>query len=120
MVPVASLAPVAHVDFTSAEPSCIPVDRVVVRPGHGALVRALAAKGEAAGTDTYLVSDNGAKYRLSPQALEAFGYTDADVRRLPLPLLSMLASGPDLDPASAARGRKRTTTPACARGEKTG
>lgn len=116
LIPAASLAPAAQADPLDVDKPCIPVDRVITTPGHGSLVQALTAQ-ETAGGVTYLVSESGIKYRLTPQALEALGYADAKVQLLPAPLLSMLPSGPDLDPAVAARGLRGDTTAACPSGE---
>jgi len=91
------------------------VDRIVVQPGHGVLVQALTA-GDRIGGSIYFVADNGAKYLLSQKARETFGYADAKAQALPSPLLSMLPSGPDLDPAAAARGVKGPTTSTCPTG----
>ncbi|MFE1834000.1 type VII secretion protein EccB [Streptomyces sviceus] len=115
LVPVTDLGPVTAAPTDQVAPACLRVDGVVVRPGHGALVRALAADGSAVGDTTYLVADNGVKYRVpSKAALEALGQTDSAVRSLPTPLLSMLPTGPDLDPAAATgAGRPRTTGPVC-------
>lgn len=85
--------------------ACLPVDAVVVRPGHGALVKAMGAGGTKVGDTMYVVADNGVKYRVpSGAALQALGYTNGDVVALPSPLLSMLPSGPDLNPEIAAGG----------------
>lgn len=119
LVPVASLAPVAQPDSTSVTAACLRVDATVVRPGHGALVRALGADGTAVGDTTYLVADDGVKYRVpSAAALQSLGYAQSDVEALPSPLLSMLPSGPDLSPQTAAGGGAGavTTPPGCAPG----
>jgi type VII secretion protein EccB len=117
LVPRASLTPVAQAAPGESAAACLPVDAVVVRPGHAVVVRALGAGGTAAGDTTYFVAEDGVKYRVpSADALKALGYGDRDVVALPSPLLSMLRSGPDLDPrAAAAGGSARTTSPACGR-----
>ncbi|KUN29795.1 type VII secretion protein EccB [Streptomyces antibioticus] len=115
LVPVTDLGPVSAAPTDHVTPACLRVDGVVVRPGHGALVRALGADGTAVGDTTYLVTDNGVKYRVpSTAALEALGQSAASARALPAPLLSMLPTGPDLDPAAATgASRPHTTGPAC-------
>ncbi|MFI1401002.1 type VII secretion protein EccB [Streptomyces sp. NPDC020681] len=116
LVPVSALQPVAQADPTEVEPSCILMDRVIVRPGHGVLVRALAAGGRAIGDTTYLVSDNGVKYRVpSREALKALGYANIEAQPLPSMLLSMLASGPDLSREAASLGQRGAISGACAR-----
>ncbi|WP_435972356.1 type VII secretion protein EccB [Streptomyces sp. Qhu_M48] len=81
--------------------ACGGADRISVRPGGGALVRALSGAG-AAGT-TYLVADNGVKYPLPTQeSAKALGYAGASAVGVPATLLTMLPSGPGLDPAALA------------------
>jgi type VII secretion protein EccB len=119
LVPVTSLGPVTQPDSAEVTAACLRVDATVVRPGHGALVRALGADGTAVGDTTYLVADNGVKYRVpSAAALQSLGYAQSDVEALPSPLLSMLPSGPDLSPETAAGGGAGATTtpPGCATG----
>ncbi|MGW3496380.1 type VII secretion protein EccB [Streptomyces sp. NPDC001020] len=95
------LTPAAQPSAESAR-ACLPVDAVVVRPGHAALVRALGAGGTTMGTTTYLVDDTGTKYRVpTAKALGALGYNEGQVTSLPSPLLWMLPAGPDLDPDAA-------------------
>ncbi|RSS68495.1 type VII secretion protein EccB [Streptomyces sp. WAC06614] len=82
-------------------PGCGGADRVSVRPGAGALVRALSGAGAPGGT--YLVSDNGVKYPVpSPDAVKALGYEGAAAVGMPSALLSLLPTGPSLDPAALA------------------
>ncbi|MFD9393346.1 type VII secretion protein EccB [Streptomyces sp. NPDC060000] len=118
LVPRSSLTPLTQAASGESVAACLPVDGIVVRPGHGALVRALGASGATVGDTTYFVADNGVKYRVpSGAALKALGYADGDVVALPSPLLSMLPSGPDLDPDAAARsGSAQVTGPACGTG----
>ncbi|MGW5861088.1 type VII secretion protein EccB [Streptomyces sp. NPDC055239] len=117
LVPLSRLAPVA-VSEGSAEPlspACVPTDATIVRPGHGALVRALHASGAAHAGTTYLVAENGVKYRLSAkESLEALGYTEGDIGSVPAPLLAALPTGADLDPAAASGAAEpKVTAPAC-------
>ncbi|MEC4020223.1 type VII secretion protein EccB [Streptomyces sp. H27-D2] len=74
-------------------------DRVAVRPGGGALVKALSSSG--AGGVYYLVTESGAKYRVAgEEGLKQLGYSAEQAVRLPSALLGMLATGPDLDGAT--------------------
>ncbi|MGW1274848.1 type VII secretion protein EccB, partial [Streptomyces sp. NPDC002491] len=117
----AALAPAAQAAPGESAQACLPVDAVVVRPGRAAVVRALSAGGTAMGDTTYFVAEDGVKYRVtSGKALKALGYAAADVVALPSPLLSMLRSGPDLDPLAAALGSaSATTSPACGKARDT-
>jgi len=102
LVRESELAPVTQASGEPVAAACLPVDAVVVRPGHGVLVRALSAGGGAVGAATYLVGDDGVKYRVpSKTALAALGYAETDARQLPSPLLAMLPTGPDLSPEAA-------------------
>ncbi|MFF4761247.1 type VII secretion protein EccB [Streptomyces sp. NPDC001292] len=110
LAPTNALTPVAQ-PSTDAEQACLTVDAVMVRPGRGALVRALGAGGTAMGTTTYLVDDSGTKYRIpTAKALGALGYSESQVTSLPSPLLSMLPTGPDLDPDVATGAARPATT----------
>jgi type VII secretion protein EccB len=114
------LGPLAqHASGVSAA-ACLPVDRVTVTPGHGALVRALGAAGGEVGGTVYLVTATGVKYRLATKgAVKALGYQDVPRRRIPALMLAMLPSGPDLYPEAAEAGRASVTSPRCA-GERAG
>ncbi|MFJ4091175.1 type VII secretion protein EccB [Kitasatospora sp. NPDC089913] len=79
-------------------PSCTPADRIAVRPGGGALVRALSGAGQ--GSTLYLVTDNGVRYPLAPAAAERLGLAGAAPVAVPGRLLSLLPTGPSLDPAA--------------------
>ncbi|MGW5368842.1 type VII secretion protein EccB, partial [Streptomyces sp. NPDC004011] len=117
LVPLDRLAPLAEPDITAEplEPACVPTDATVVRPGSGALVRALHASGAAHAGTTYLVAENGVKYRVSDKSsLAALGYGPSDIGSVPAPLLAALPTGADLDPAVASgAGRPEVTAPAC-------
>ncbi|KAA0942288.1 type VII secretion protein EccB [Streptomyces apricus] len=117
LVPLAQLTPVAVSQGTSEplEPACVPTDATVVRPGHGALVRALHASGAAHAGTTYLVAENGVKYRVSAkESLGALGYKAGDIASVPAPLLAAFPTGADLD-ANAATGatEPKVTAPQC-------
>ncbi|WP_433190336.1 type VII secretion protein EccB [Actinoallomurus sp. CA-150999] len=108
----ASLGTVAQAATTSA---CVPVDRITVPPGGGALVRVLPAAGGTVGGTTYLVTDTGTKYRVgSASDLAALGYSTGQVVALPSPLLNMLPTGPDLSATAAQEGTSSSTAPPCA------
>ncbi|MFD9358099.1 type VII secretion protein EccB [Streptomyces sp. NPDC060031] len=93
-------------------PACLPVDQVSVPAGGGALVQALGAGGGSIGSTLYLVTDTGVKYRLASKATaKALGYEGTPPQGVPSRLLSMLPTGPVLDPAVAAR---TVTAPAAA------
>jgi hypothetical protein len=111
---------------TAAQPmpgalgACVPVDRIAVPPGGGALVQALGMDGDTIGATTYLVTDTGMKYLVSgADALKALGYSATGVERLPSSLLAMLPTGPDLSTAAATSGTAAATTPTCGVGGKT-
>ncbi|GAA2993264.1 type VII secretion protein EccB [Streptomyces fulvorobeus] len=120
LVPLDALGPVAVSEGT-AQPlkaACVRTDATVVRPGRGALVRALHASGAAHAGTTYLVAENGVKYRVTAKdSLAALGYADGDISSVPAPLLAALPTGADLDPAAAsgAAGTK-VTAPRCGTG----
>ncbi|MEV4560470.1 type VII secretion protein EccB [Kitasatospora sp. NPDC049285] len=84
-------------------PTCTEADRIAVRPGGGALVRALSGGGT--GATDYLVTDNGVKYPLpNKDAEKKLGYAGAIPVGVPDTLLTLLPTGPSLDPAALANG----------------
>ncbi|MFK0169514.1 type VII secretion protein EccB [Streptomyces sp. NPDC090306] len=102
LVDSALLVPAAQADTSAMTGACVAVDRVVARPGHGTLVRALGAAGATVGDTTYLVDDDGVKYRIADAtSLKALGYDGQPVRTVPSPLLSMLPTGPELSAKAA-------------------
>ncbi|MFE3666628.1 type VII secretion protein EccB [Streptomyces sp. NPDC059164] len=117
LVPLTALAPVAVSQGTAqpVEAACVRTDATVVRPGRGALVRALHASGAAHAGTTYLVADNGVKYRFPAKgSLTALGYAEGHIGSVPAPLLAALPTGADLDPAAATGAAEpRVTAPAC-------
>ncbi|MER5554098.1 type VII secretion protein EccB [Streptomyces sp. NPDC002793] len=117
LVPLAELAPVAVAEGTAQplEEACVRTDATVVRPGRGALVRALHASGAAHAGTTYLVAENGVKYRVSAKdSLASLGYAEGDIGSVPAPLLAALPTGADLDPAVASGAAKaKVTAPRC-------
>ncbi|MEU1090187.1 type VII secretion protein EccB [Streptomyces sp. NPDC005892] len=111
-----ALPPTDHV----AE-ACLPADVIAVRPGEGALIRALSSAGTQMGDTTYLVTDTGVKYPLaSEEVLEDLGYTVAEERGLPSAVLAMLPTGPVLDPEAAAGAAAATVPDLCVNGGSTG
>lgn len=90
-------------------PACNGADRIVVRPGGGALARAVTGSG--AGSTLYLVTDTGVKYPLpSPATAKVLGYTKAVPVAVPTRLLGLLPTGPSLDPAALTGGGVVDTT----------
>ncbi|NEA68412.1 type VII secretion protein EccB [Streptomyces sp. SID12488] len=89
---------------------CLKVDAIAVGAGKGALVKVVGAGGSALGDTTYLVTDEGVKYRLlSQEGVKALGYDAVEARPMPSPMLAMLPSGPDLTPEAASSGEARVT-----------
>ncbi|MFE7647345.1 type VII secretion protein EccB [Streptomyces phaeoluteigriseus] len=110
VLPEGALPPAVQAPAPEVEPGCLKVDSIAVRAGKGALVRALSASGSALGDTTYLVTDEGVKYRLlSQEAVKALGYEGTEARTMPSPMLAMLPSGPDLTPEAASEGEARVT-----------
>jgi type VII secretion protein EccB len=96
--------------------ACVPVQQITVPPDGGALVRALAADGGTGGSTTYLVTDEGTKYRVPSAAdLTALGYSVGEAVALPSPLLAMVPTGPELSGAAAASGAAPAATEPCGR-----
>jgi hypothetical protein len=94
--------------------ACVPVERITVAPGGGALVRVLAADGGSGGGATYLVTDVGTKYRVpSADDLAALGYSAGEAVALPSPLLAMVPTGPELSGAAATSGTSSAATEPC-------
>ncbi|MGI5404624.1 type VII secretion protein EccB [Streptomyces sp. CA-135486] len=109
-----SLGPAVQTAVEGVSAACLPVDRVTVPPGGGALIHALGAGGGKLGSTVYLVTDTGVKYRIATaDAVKALGYEKAEVLGLPSLLLAMLPSGPDLSPRAAEQGRSSATAPRC-------
>ncbi|MFI1418799.1 type VII secretion protein EccB [Streptomyces sp. NPDC020731] len=110
VLPGSALPEAVQAPAPEVEPGCLKVDSIAVRVGKGALVRALSASGSALGDTTYLVTDEGVKYRLlSQEAVKALGYEGVEARTMPSPMLAMLPSGPDLTPEAASEGEARVT-----------
>lgn len=85
-------------------PSCGSVQYVNVKPGHGALVQATLAGGEA-GPSTYLITDTGVKYPIpSADAQSTLGYGSVNPSRMSTAWLNLLSTGPLLDPDAVDTG----------------
>jgi len=82
---------------------CSRVDRIAVRPGAGALVRASATSGRA-GDTRFLVTDTGVKFPVSAEGAKALGFEAAASHGLPTTLVNLLPTGPALDPATLRDG----------------
>ncbi|WP_331748041.1 type VII secretion protein EccB (plasmid) [Streptomyces chartreusis] len=109
-----NFGPVAQHSSGTSAAACLPVDRVTVPPGHGSLVRAVGAGGGNLGGTLYLVTETGVKYRLATQeAVDAMGYQATEPKEVPLLMLAMLPTGPDLSPQAAQTGRAAVTPPRC-------
>ncbi|MFE2413403.1 type VII secretion protein EccB [Kitasatospora sp. NPDC059408] len=91
-------------------PGCAVTDLVAVRPGRGALVRALSGGGT--GSTEYLVTEAGVRYPLpSAAAVKQLGYAGATPVAVPSGVLGLLPTGPSLDP-SGLGGDAATSVPA--------
>ncbi|MER7458761.1 type VII secretion protein EccB [Micromonospora sp. NPDC126480] len=76
-------------------------DHVVVEPGRGAVVEAVAAPG-ATGGAVCVVTDLGRRHVLAgPEVLGMLGYRDVRPVRLPASLVSLVPPGATLDPDAA-------------------
>lgn len=114
LAPLSGLGPAAQPAPEGLVPACVPVGRITVRAGGGALVHVLGARGGTVGDTVYLVTDSGMKYRIATgEALKALGYTTGQARGIPSPLLAMLPAGPDLGHEAAVTGHGRTTAAGC-------
>ncbi|MEV8095062.1 type VII secretion protein EccB [Kitasatospora sp. NPDC085879] len=87
--------------------ACTTADLIAVRPGRGALVRALSGAGT--GSTEYLVTETGVRYPLpSPAVAKLLGYGGATPVGVPATVLGLLPSGPVLDPAALGDGTGAT------------
>jgi type VII secretion protein EccB len=121
LVEAAAVGGAAPAVQPGVQPGCAEADLIAVRPGGGALVRALSGAG--AGSTLYLVTDNGVKYPLpSPEAGRKLGYGAVTPAAVPGSLLTLLPTGPSLDPDVLAGGGvvARTTAPESCSAARTG
>jgi type VII secretion protein EccB len=94
------LPPGARVMLTGARPGGVVAGQIFVPPGSGALVAAQAAPG--APTTTYLVTDQGIKFRVvNGAARSSLGYGSVKPTPVSATLLDLLPTGPALSSAAA-------------------
>ncbi|MFJ6618728.1 type VII secretion protein EccB [Kitasatospora sp. NPDC091335] len=83
--------------------ACVVADRIAVRPGRGALVRAVSGAG--AGSTEYLVTEGGVRYPLPSAAVaQQLGYGGTTPVSVPAAVVALLPAGPSLDPAALGDG----------------
>lgn len=75
-------------------------DRVMLPGGYGSLLRSEVSPGSEGGT-VYLVTDQGWKFGMTQEVLDAFGYGGISPTPVPSELLDLLATGPGLSQAAA-------------------
>ncbi|MEV2237398.1 type VII secretion protein EccB [Micromonospora sp. NPDC049891] len=93
-LPALTPAPEQPTDSTTA-------DHVLVEPGRGAIVEAVAAPGATGGAIS-VVTDLGRRYALaSPDVTGMLGYGDVRPVRLPAGVVSLVPAGAPLDPDAA-------------------
>lgn len=107
---VSAVARVPHQGRAVNRPPGVPVpmaDTFYVDAGRGAIVGAVPAPNMPAAVQPnsrFVVTDRGVKFPIANDgALEALGYADAEVARLPVSFLQMLPSGPTLNRRDASR-----------------
>jgi len=98
IVEAAAVAGLVPAPQPGVVPTCTEADQIAVRPGGGALVRALSGGGN--GTTDYLVTDQGVKYPIpSATVVGSLGYASVTPTAVPDGLLDFLPTGPSLDPS---------------------
>jgi type VII secretion protein EccB len=90
----------SEIAIGGSDPAGPLADVVSIEPGRGGLVRETVAGGATEGT-SYLVTDEGRRYPLQPEAAAAFGYSSSDLSKAPKGFLSLLPTGPGLSPEAA-------------------
>ncbi|CAM3193897.1 type VII secretion protein EccB [Stackebrandtia soli] len=75
-------------------------DHVSLPGGFAALIRAEVSPGAAGGT-IYLITDQGWKYGMSTETIEAFGYQKVKPTTVPSSMLALLPTGPVLSQGNA-------------------
>ncbi|MFI6156391.1 type VII secretion protein EccB [Kitasatospora sp. NPDC051170] len=92
-------ADVGRAPAPAAPGACAVADRIAVRPGRGALVRALSGAG--GGGTQYLVTEGGVRYALpSAAVVKQLGYAGVTPAAVPAAVVALLPAGPSLDPAA--------------------
>ena len=105
--------PVGAKPVPVTKPGSLVVDQVYIRPGRGAVLTAATPKQPVGLHGLYVVSDDGVSYPVAGgAALVALGYTAKDIVSTAPELLSLLPSGPALDPAQAVHFYPQTGTAA--------
>jgi type VII secretion protein EccB len=98
-------------------PSCHPASLIAIAPGSGVLVGAAPAGGGPA-IAPYLVTDSAVKYPIpSAGVMTQLGYVPPESVTLPATVLSLLPTGPSLDPGTLAHGGIVTPKPAATCGD---
>lgn len=91
-------------------------DQVIIPNGHGALVQPLPEPGVTANTTLYLITDQGLAYPLADSdtitTKDALGYSDTTPTLIPTTLLTLIPTGPTLDPDTARNYLSTTETDA--------
>jgi type VII secretion protein EccB len=98
---------------TVTRPGALVADQVYVQPGMGAVLTAATPKQKGGLHGLFVITDDGVSYPVvSGAALVALGYTARDIAPTAPELLSLLPSGPALDPTQAVHFYPQTGTAA--------
>ncbi len=93
----------ANATRQQTESGTVLADRVLITPGHGAIVQGLPSDGADSGV-RYLVTDEGRAYPLPSAEAQGFlGYGSIEPVRLPSSLIARIPQGSALDPLEAQR-----------------
>jgi type VII secretion protein EccB len=93
--------PSTGVAVRASDGPAVYADRVVLEPGRGALVSAMSSPTATSGTLS-VISELGVRHPVpAPEVLTMLGYQGITPVRVPSNLVSLLPSGPTLDPAAA-------------------
>ena len=91
----------AAVTGSQSDTARVLADRVLVAPGRGAVVEAVASPGAASGT-LCVITDLGTAYPVpSREVLQMLGFNNVAPQRTPAKLVSLLPRGRSLDPDAA-------------------
>ncbi|SFT35340.1 type VII secretion protein EccB [Actinopolyspora lacussalsi subsp. righensis] len=108
--PTITVAPRDHGSTTARTDSDAVAERIAIPAGQGVLARDLPAPGVSGGTN-YLITGLGVKYPLAtPDVAGVLGYGGTEPVAVPGSLLSLLPSGPSLDPSTATVTREPGNT----------